>query len=60
LEVSGDKEAGDFGRISLRFFCCTRGCNRMEFGTCFLFIRGPNKRAFVGCSYGCWYCSQYD
>jgi hypothetical protein len=53
LEVSSDEEAGDFGRISLRFFCYMRGCNRMEFGTCFLFIRGPNKRAFVSYLYGC-------
>jgi len=58
LEVSGDKEAGDkeagdFGRISLRFFCYTRGCNRIEFGACFLFIRGPNKRVFVSRLYNC-------
>jgi hypothetical protein len=57
LEVSGDKEAGDSGRISLRLFCRMKGCDYMEFGACFLFIRGPNKRAFVGCLYGCWYCS---
>jgi hypothetical protein len=52
-EVLGDKEAGDFGRISLRFFCYIRGCNYIEFGACFLFIRGPNKRVFVGCLYNC-------
>jgi hypothetical protein len=53
LEVSSDKEASDFGRISLRFFCYTKGCNRMEFGACFLFIRGPNKRVFVSRLYNC-------
>jgi hypothetical protein len=60
LEVSGDKEAGDFGRISLRFFCYTSGCDRMEFGACFLFIRGPNSRILEGCFAGYRYCSQYD
>ena len=59
LEVSGDKEAGDSGRISLRLFCRMKGCDCIEFGACFLFIRGP-KRVFVGRSYDCWYCSQYD
>ena len=54
LEVLGDK--GDFGCISLRLFCCIRGCDYMEFGACFLFIRGPNKRAFVSCSYSCCGC----
>jgi hypothetical protein len=54
---AGDKEAGNFSRISLRFFCYIRGCNRMEFGAYFLFIRGPNKRIFVGRLYSCWYCS---
>jgi hypothetical protein len=47
LEVSSNE--GNFSCISLRLFCCIRGCNRMEFGACFLFIRGPNKRVFVGC-----------
>jgi hypothetical protein len=43
LEVSSD-----FGRISLRFFCCISRCDCMEFGVCFLFIRGSNKRKFAG------------
>ena len=46
-EVSSDKEASDFSRISLRFFCYTSKCNCIEFGACFLFIRGPNKYKFV-------------
>jgi hypothetical protein len=57
LEVSGDEEAGDFGCISLRLFCCIRGCDRMEFGACFLFIRGPNSRILEGCFAGYRYCS---
>jgi len=57
LEVSGDKDAGDSGRISLRLFGRTKGCDRMEFGVCFLFIRGPNKCVFVSRSYNCWYYS---
>jgi hypothetical protein len=56
LEVSSDKEASDFGRISLRFFCCISGCDYMEFGAYFLFIRGPNSRVFVGCLYSCCGC----
>jgi len=46
-------ELGDFGRISLRLFYCTRGCNCMEFRVCFLFIQGPNKRVLVICFCGC-------
>jgi len=54
LEVSSDKS--DFGRISLRFFCYTRGCDCIKFGAYFLFIRGPNKRIFVSCLYSCYRC----